>query len=67
MFWFSGHGACVISAPQPGIELSFPALEGEVLTTGSPGKSLQEYSLSCSVVVMSLSLSHSQLLQPHGL
>ena len=39
MVWFSGHEACVISAPQPGIELSFPALEGEVLTTGPPGKS----------------------------
>ena len=51
MVWFSGHEACVISAPQPGTELSFPALEGEVLTTGPPAKSLQEYSSSCFVVV----------------
>ena len=28
-----------ILAPQPGIELTPPALEGEVLTTGLPGKS----------------------------
>ena len=28
-----------ISAPQPGIEPALPALEGEVLTTGLPGKS----------------------------
>ena len=51
MFWFSGHEACGISAAQPGVELSPPALEGEELTTGPPGRSLQEYSLSCSVVV----------------
>ena len=28
-----------ILAPQPGIELAHPALKGEVLTTGLPGKS----------------------------
>ena len=28
-----------ILAPQPGTELTLPALEGEVLTTGWPGKS----------------------------
>ena len=39
MFWFSGREACGILAPQPGIEPAPPALEGEVLTTGSPGKS----------------------------
>ena len=39
MFWFFGHGACGILVPQPGIEP--PALEGEVLTTGPPGKSPQ--------------------------
>ena len=27
--------------PQPGIEPAPPALEGEVLTTGPPGKSLE--------------------------
>ena len=38
MFWFFGPGACGILAPRPGIELASPALEGEVLTTGQPGK-----------------------------
>ena len=40
MFWFFGPEACGILAPWPGIELAPPALEGKVLTTGSPGKSL---------------------------
>ena len=40
MFWFFGLGACEILAPWPGIELVPPALEGKVLTTGLPGKSL---------------------------
>ena len=39
MFCFFGHKACGISAPGPGIEQAPPALEGEVLTTGPPGKS----------------------------
>ena len=39
MFWFFGHKACGILAPRLGIEPAPPALEGEVLTTGSPGKS----------------------------
>ena len=39
-FWFFGPEACGILAPQPGTE---PALEGEVLTTGHPGKSLLNY------------------------
>ena len=40
MFWFFGSKACGILAPQwPGIESTPPALEGEVLTTGLPGKS----------------------------
>ena len=30
MFWFFGHKACGILAPQPGIEPPRPALEGEV-------------------------------------
>ena len=37
VFWFFGCEACV-SAPQPGIKLSLPALEGEVLTTEPPGR-----------------------------
>ena len=40
MFWFFGFQSCGILALWPGIELAPPALEGEVLTTGSPGKSL---------------------------
>ena len=40
MFWFSGHEACGILAPQPGMEPTPHALEGKVLTTGLPGKSL---------------------------
>ena len=41
MSWFFGHEAWKILAPQRGIELSSPALEGEVLTTGPPGKLLE--------------------------
>ena len=40
MFWFFGPKAFGILARQPGIEPAPPALEGEVLTTGLPGKSL---------------------------
>ena len=39
MFWFFGLEAYGILAPQPGIEPTASALEGKVLTTGSPGKS----------------------------
>ena len=39
MFWFFGCEACGILAPQPGVEPTPPALEGEVLTTGLPGTS----------------------------
>ena len=34
-----GLAAGGISLPQPGTEPSLPVLEGEVLTTGPPGKS----------------------------
>ena len=40
MFWFVGHEACGILAPQPGIRPVPPAFEGEVLATGAPGKFL---------------------------
>ena len=43
MFWFFGPEAGGILAPQPGIEPTPPALEGKVLTTGPPGKSLNSY------------------------
>jgi len=39
MFWFFGHEACGILAPLPGIKPTTPALDGEVLPTGLPGKS----------------------------
>ena len=38
MFWFFGCEAYGILAPGPGIRLSPPALEGEVLTTEPPGR-----------------------------
>ena len=46
MFWFFGHEACGILAPQPGIEPAPPALESEILTTGPPGKSPERTLLS---------------------
>ena len=39
MFWVFDPEACVILAPWPRMEPTPPALEGEVLTTGAPGKS----------------------------
>ena len=41
MFWFFGPEVCGILAPQQGMELAPPALEGEALTTGPPGTSLK--------------------------
>ena len=42
MFWsFSHPKARGISGHRPGMESAPPALEGEVLTTGPPGKSLE--------------------------
>ena len=40
MFWSFGHEAYGILVPQAGIEPAPRALEGEVLTTGLPEKSL---------------------------
>ena len=40
MFWYSVRKVCGILAPWPGIEPTPIALEGEILTTGAPGKSL---------------------------
>ena len=40
MFWFFGQEACEVLDPWAGIQLESPALKGEVLTTGPPGKSL---------------------------
>ena len=44
MFRFFGHEACEILVPQPGIEPPPPVWEGEVSTTGQPGKP-QMYSI----------------------
>ena len=48
-FWFVGHEACGILAPQPGIEPGPLALEGEVLTTEPPGKSQQPVALASKI------------------
>ena len=45
MFWFFDPKTCGILAPQPGIKPTPPALQGKVLTTGPPEKSLQNYVL----------------------
>ena len=47
MFWIFGREAYGISAPQPGIEPAPPALEGEVLTIGPPGKSQEDIFCYC--------------------
>ena len=39
LLWFFGPKACGVLAPWPGIEPAHPKLEGEILTTGPPGKS----------------------------
>ena len=46
VFRVFAHKACGILAPRPEIEPTPPALEGEVLTTGPPGKSLLVYFLN---------------------
>ena len=40
MFWFFDCEVCGILVPQQGIVLPPSALEGEILTTGPPGKLL---------------------------
>ena len=47
VFCLFGHEACGVLAPWPGIELTFLALEGEVLTTGLPQKSSSHIYLHC--------------------
>ena len=42
LFVFFSCEACGILAPGPGIRPTLPALEGKVLTTRPPGKSLTE-------------------------
>ena len=43
MFLFSGPEACGILAPQSRIKPQPPALEGKVLTSEPPGKSLNHF------------------------
>ena len=56
MLWFFGRKACGIIAPRLGIEPTPPALEGKVLTTEPPGKSLNFFNAEKPYVVC-LSLS----------
>ena len=44
VWFFFGPKACGILAPWPGIEPAPPTVEGEILTTGPPGKSLTRVS-----------------------
>ena len=50
LFWLQGIWN---PAPPPGIEPQLPALEGEVLPTGWPGKSLNTDILVNSVLIIS--------------
>ena len=45
-FWLFSHWACGLLAPWPRIEPTPSASEGEMLTTGSPGKSLETWRIS---------------------
>ena len=49
------HKACEISAPRPGIKPTSPALEGEVLITGLPGKALVIFKEEGRVIIASAS------------
>ena len=48
MFWFFSQEACGILAPQLGIKLTH-LREGEVLTTGLLGKSLELVFINCEM------------------
>ena len=61
MFWVFGPKACVILAPQPGIEPTPPVLEGKVLTTGPPEKSLKLLSLRSTFSIYQNSLFGSAI------
>ena len=65
MFWFSGHEACGILAPQPGIKPILPVWKGKISCTGPLGKSLGVLALStlcllcpCFIPVTEISLLH---------
>ena len=55
-FWSFGHEESGILASQPGIESASPALEGDVLTAGPPGKSHSNiFEQSCSALTLLVS------------
>ena len=65
MFWFSGHEACGILAPKPGIKPILPVWKGKISCTGPLGKSLGVLALStlcllcpCFIPVTEISLLH---------
>ena len=61
MFWFFDREAYGILDPRPGIEPASPALEGEVLTPGPPGKSLGFLYLWLAFISQLGGLFHPQL------
>ena len=54
MFWIFGREACGILPPQPGVEPELLALEGKILITGLPGKSLILVRESCILILFVL-------------
>ena len=60
MFWFFGHEALGTLTPWPRIEPAPPALEGEVLTTGPPGKSQELLYLNGEISLLSKAHDFSQ-------
>ena len=70
MFLFFSHEVCGISAPWPGIEPATPVLEGDILTTGSPGKSpfgpiLSHFPFHLCVLAAPVSVPGRAVLQDH--
>ena len=52
IFWFFSHKAGGILSPQPGTRAALPAMEGEVLTPGPPGKSHHLFlQMKCSILM----------------
>ena len=62
MFWIFDQEVYWILAPRPGIEPAPPALQGEVLTTGPPGKSPSSF---WGRICMPCSISGRSALRKH--
>ena len=62
MFCFFSHKACGILAPRPGIKPTPHALEGEVPTTGPPGKSPK----SMLNIALGRASQNTEMLSDHG-